>query len=161
MTGEPITTLCGNVAGAPQLRVLPSGVSVLNFTLAQNTRVKDGDSWRDGETIWVRCAVWKQAADNAAESIDSGTRVIATGRLKVRSWEKDGVKQTGLEMDVDELGLSTKFATARASKVERSSGRFGDRRPTGTDQIQTGGADDPWAAQPANVGAGQSDEIPF
>lgn len=152
MSGEPITTLCGNVAGEPQLKVLPSGTSVLNFTLAQNTRVKDGDAWKDGETIWVRCAVWRQPGENAAESIDSGTRVIALGRLKTRSWEKDGVKQTGLEMDVDELGVSTRYATARATKVERSGGGFGERRPTGTDQIQTGGgydAGDPWGAQSA------------
>lgn len=142
MAGEPTVTLVGNVANDPDLRFVSSGSAVCNFTLAATPRVKQGDQWVDGETMWVRCAVWRQPAENVAESIEKGMRVLVHGRLKVRSWEKDGEKRTGIEMDVEHIGPELRYATAKVAKVQRGAGDT------------SGGSPDPWTGPPA-------DEPPF
>lgn len=125
MANEPVVTIIGNVAGEPELKFLPSGLGVCNFSVAATPRVKNGDTWSDGETMWVRCAAWRQLAENVIESIHKGTRVIVQGRLKVRSFEQDGIKRTSIEMDVDAIGPELAFATASVNKATRSSGGGG------------------------------------
>ena len=124
MTGEPITTIVGNLAGDPELRFTPSGAAVANFTVASTPRTfnKQTNAWDDGETLWMRCSVWRDMAENVAESLSKGTRVVVTGRLKQTSYEKDGQKRTSIEMDVDEVGPSLRYATARVNKTERQQG---------------------------------------
>jgi len=121
MAGETTITIVGNLTSDPELRFTPSGAAVANFTVASTPRTFDRQSneWKDGETIFMRCAIWRDAAENVAESLTRGTRVIATGRLKQRSWEKDGQKHTVIEMDVDEIGPSLRNATAKVTKPQR------------------------------------------
>jgi len=142
------TTIIGNLTNDPELRFLPSGAAVVNFTIASTPRMKDkSGEWVDGETVFLRCAVWRQAAENVAESLKKGTRVIATGRLGSRTWEtKEGDKRTDLTLEVDELGPSLRYATAVVSKTVQASGFPQAQAP----------ADDPWAT-PATT----SSEIPF
>lgn len=137
------TTIIGNVTGDAELRFTSSGAAVCNFTVADTQRVKKGDQWEDGETMFVRCAVWRDAAENVSESITKGMRVIVTGKLKVRSYEKDGTKRTSIEMDVDEVGPSLRWATAKVNRTQRSSGGGGQRQQGGF-----GGGQDAWS-QPA------------
>lgn len=144
MAGETIITIVGNLTGDPELRFTPSGAAVANFTVASTPRTFDRQSneWKDGETLFMRCSVWRDAAENVAESLQRGTRVIVTGRLKSRSYEtKEGEKRTVIEMDVDEVGPSMKYATAKVNKTSRggSGGGFG-----GGDG-GSGGGQDPWA----------------
>lgn len=120
---EPITTIVGNLTGPPELRFTPGGDAVCNFTVASTPRVKAGGDWTDGESMFVRCAAWKQLAENVAESFDKGTRVLVMGRLKVRSWEKDGQKRTGIEMDVEAVGPELRYATAKPQRVESGGGQ--------------------------------------
>lgn len=134
MANEPVVTICGNVASDPDLRFLSSGVAVCNFTVAATPRVKQGESWSDGETMWVRCAVWRETAEHVAESIEKGCRVLVHGRLKVRSWEQDGQKRTGIEMDIEHVGPELRYATAKVIKAQRGSDR---PRPSGP-------SEDPW-----------------
>ncbi len=146
MANEPVTTLVGNVGSDPELKFLPSGVGVCNFTVAATPRTKDGDRWVDGETMWVRCAAWRQLAENVVESIEKGTRVIVSGRLKVRSFEQDGLKRTSIEMDVDAVGPELTFATATVRKAARSSdGGGGAERGAARSSAP---ASDPWANVP-------------
>lgn len=142
------TTIIGNLTNDPELRFLPSGAAVVNFTIASTPRMKDkSGEWVDGETVFLKCAVWRQAAENVAESLKKGTRVIATGRLGSRTWEtKEGDKRTDLTLEVDELGPSLRYATAVVSKTVQASGFPQAPAP----------ADDPWAT-PATT----SNEIPF
>jgi single-strand DNA-binding protein len=146
MAGETPITVVGNLTADPELRFTPSGAAVANFTVASTPRTFDRQSneWRDGEALFLNCSVWRQAAENAAESLTRGMRVIVTGRLKARSYEtREGEKRTVFEIDVDEVGPSMKYATAKVTKTSRSGGQgFG-----------SSGADDPWAT---NQGAGQS-----
>lgn len=144
MAGETVITIVGNLTGDPELRFTPSGAAVANFTVASTPRTFDRQSneWKDGETLFMRCSVWRDAAENVAESLQRGTRVIVTGRLKSRSYEtKEGEKRTVIEMDVDEVGPSMKYATAKVNKTSRggSGGGFG-----GGDG-GSGGGQDPWA----------------
>ncbi len=146
---EPFITITGNCVAEPDLRYLPSGVAVCNLTVAVTPRVKDGDAWKDGETMWFRLACWRQLAESVAESIVKGTRVLASGRLSCRSYEtKDGVKRTDLELQVDSIGPELRFATAKVNKVERGSER------------RTQHEDDPWGAAPVSAGVG-AEEAPF
>jgi single-strand DNA-binding protein len=141
MAGEPTSTIVGNVAGDPVLKFTGSGLAICSFTVAATPRVKEGDSWVDGETMWVRCSVFRQQAENAAESLVKGTRVLVHGRLKVRSWEKDGQTRTGIEMDVEHLGPELRYATATVNKVSRDGGG----------SSSNGGGSDAWAsAAPAS-----------
>jgi single-strand DNA-binding protein len=146
MAGETPITVVGNLTADPELRFTPSGAAVANFTVASTPRTfdKQSNEWRDGEALFLNCSVWRQAAENAAESLTRGMRVIVTGRLKARSYEtREGEKRTVFEIDVDEVGPSMKYATAKVTKTSRSGGQgFG-----------SSGGDDPWAT---SQGAGQS-----
>ena len=151
MAGETVITLVGNLVDDPDLRFTPSGAAVANFRIASTPRTFDrqANEWKDGETQFMTCAVWRQAAENVAESLQRGARVIVQGRLKQRSFEtKEGEKRTVIELDVDEVGPSLKYATAKVNKTTRQGGG----RPQ---------ADDPWATDSRGGGDGFSDEPPF
>jgi single-strand DNA-binding protein len=143
MAGETIITVVGNLTGDPELRFTPSGAAVANFTIASTPRTFDRQTneWKDGDTLFLNCSVWRQAAENVAESLQRGMRVVAQGRLKARSYEtREGEKRTVMEMDVEEVGPSLKYATAKVTRATRSSGGGGGG---------FSGGDDPWASQPA------------
>ena len=128
MAGETIITIIGNLTGDPELRFTPSGAAVANFTVASTPRMFDrqANEWKDGETLFMRCSIWREAAENVAESLHRGTRVIVTGRLKSRSYEtKEGEKRTVVELDVDEVGPSLRYANAKVNKTSRGGGDFG------------------------------------
>src|SRR5947207_8585458 len=125
MAGETVITVVGNVTDDPELRFTPAGAAVANFTVASTPRSFDRQSneWKDGDTLFLRCSVWRQAAENVAESLHRGTRVIVQGRLRQRSFEtREGEKRTVVELEVDEVGPSLKFATAKVSKTTRGGG---------------------------------------
>jgi single-strand DNA-binding protein len=155
MAGDTTITIIGNLTDDPELRYTPNGAAVANFTVASTPRFLDKatNEWKDGDALFLRCSIWRQAAENVAESLQRGMRVIVSGRLKQRSYEtKEGEKRTVYEVEVDEIGPSLKYATAKVNKTTRSGagGGFGGAP-----------ADDPWGAPaPARVGAG-SDEPPF
>jgi single-strand DNA-binding protein len=143
MAGETPITVVGNLTADPELRFTPSGAAVANFTVASTPRTFDRQTneWKDQETLFLNCSVWRQAAENAAESLTRGMRVIVQGRLKARSYEtREGEKRTVFEIDVEEVGPSLKMATAKVQKTSRSGGGQGF------------GGDDPWAS---NQGSGQ------
>jgi single-strand DNA-binding protein len=147
MAGETPITVVGNLTADPELRFTPSGAAVANFTVASTPRTFDRQTneWKDQETLFLNCSVWRQAAENAAESLQRGMRVIVQGRLKARSYEtREGEKRTVFEIDVEEVGPSLKMATAKVQKTSRSGGGQGF------------GGDDPWASnQGSGQGAGQ------
>lgn len=125
MAGEPYITVVGNLAGDPELRFTAAGHAVASFTIAQTPRSFDKNSqqWADDETLWVRASVWREAAENVAETLSKGTRVIAHGRLKARSFEtKTGEQRTNWELDVDEIGPSLRYATAQVNRTPKSGG---------------------------------------
>ena len=164
MANETTLTIIGNLTNDPELRFTPSGAAVANFTIASTPRTFDRQAgeWKDGETLFMRCSLWREAAENVAESLQRGTRVIATGRLKSRSYEtKEGEKRTVTELDVDEIGPSLRYATAKVNKTQRGGGGFsGGGGGGGYGGGASGGgapADDPWASAPA----GGYDEPPF
>jgi len=143
MAGETTITIVGNLTADPELRFTPSGAAVANFTVASTPRTFDRQSneWKDGETLFMRCSIWRDAAENIAESLHRGTRVIATGRLKSRSYDtKEGEKRTVIELDVDEVGPSLRYASAKVTKAERGSSGGGFGGQGGGQQ-----AADPWA----------------
>jgi single-strand DNA-binding protein len=155
MAGETPITVVGNLTGDPELRFTPSGAAVANFTVASTPRQFDRQTneWKDQETLFLNCSVWRQAAENAAESLQRGMRVIVTGRLKARSYEtREGEKRTVFEIDVEEVGPSLKMATAKVTKTTRSGGQSGG---SGSSGGYGGGGDDPWATSPAGGGAQQ------
>jgi single-strand DNA-binding protein len=167
MAGDTTITVIGNLTADPELRFTPSGAAVASFTVASTPRTFDKASgeWKDGEALFLRCNIWRQAAENVAESLTRGARVIVSGRLKQRSFEtREGEKRTVMELEVDEIGPSLKYATAKVNKVSRGSGGGGFGGGGG----QSGPpADDPWgSAPPASSGggggsAGFNDEPPF
>ena len=125
MAGDTIITVVGNLVADPELRYTPSGAGVANFTIASTPRSFDKQSgeWKDGQALFMRCNLWRQAAENAVESLTRGMRVMATGRLVQRSFEtKEGEKRTVVELEVDEVGPSLKYATAKVNKVSRDGG---------------------------------------
>jgi single-strand DNA-binding protein len=149
MAGETPITVVGNLTADPELRFTPSGAAVANFTVASTPRTFDRQTndWKDGEALFLNCSVWRQAAENAAESLTRGMRVIVSGRLKARSYEtREGEKRTVFEIDVDEVGPSMKYATAKVTKTSRSGGGQG---------FTSGGSDDPWASNRAGQGGNQ------
>lgn len=159
MAGDTVITLVGNLVDDPELRFTPSGAAVAKFRLASTPRTFDRQSneWKDGESLFLTCNVWRQAAENVAESLTRGMRVIVQGRLKQRSYEtKEGEKRTVYEVEVDELGPSLRSATAKVNKVNRGGGGgqggFGGGPSGGGGQQQ----DDPWATGPSNSGGGGS-----
>jgi single-strand DNA-binding protein len=167
MAGETTITVIGNLTNDPELRFTPSGAAVANFTVASTPRTFDRQSndWKDGETLFMRCSVWRDAAENVAESLQRGSRVLVTGRLKSRSYEtKEGEKRTVVELDVDEVGPSLRYATAKVAKTARSgagggggSGGYGGGASSGGGGGGGGNqADDPWATGPSGVGGGGS-----
>ena len=147
MAGETPITVIGNLTADPELRFTPSGAAVANFTVASTPRTFDRQTneWKDGEALFLNCSVWRQAAENAAESLTRGTRVVVTGRLRQRSWEnQEGEKRSMIEIEADDVGPSLKWATAKVEKTSRSSssssGDWGDKVtvPAGaTDQEET------------------------
>ncbi|WAL65657.1 single-stranded DNA-binding protein [Amycolatopsis cynarae] len=163
MAGDTVITLVGNLTSDPELRFTPSGAAVANFTVASTPRTFDRASgeWKDGEALFMRCNIWRQAAENVAESLTRGARVVVQGRLKQRSFEtKEGEKRTVVELEVDEIGPSLRYATAKVNKVSRGTGGGGGGYGGGGG----GGmpADDPWgSAPPAGGGGGFADEPPF
>jgi len=165
MAGDTIITLVGNLTADPELRFTPSGAAVANFTIASTPRTFDRASgeWKDGEALFMRCNIWRQAAENVAESLTRGARVVVQGRLKQRSFEtKEGEKRTVVELEVDEIGPSLRYATAKVNKVSRGSGPSGGGYNGGGGGGGGAPADDPWgSAPPAGGGGGFSDEPPF
>jgi single-strand DNA-binding protein len=121
MAGETVITVVGNLTSDPELRATPSGAMVANFTVAATPRTFDRQSgeWRDGDALFMRCNVWREQAESVAESLTRGMRVMVQGRLKQRSFEKDGQKRTVIELEVDEVGPSLKYATAKVEKASR------------------------------------------
>ena len=138
----------------PELKFTPSGAAVANFTAASTPRTLDRQSgkWCDGDSLFLRCALWRQAGENVAESLTRGARVIVQGRLKQRSFEtKEGEKRTVVELEVDEIGPSLRYATAKVTEVTRSKGNSGSGEP----------AAEPWGSAPPAGGGGFSDVPPF
>src|SRR4051812_9598676 len=163
MAGEPVIPVIGNLTADPELRFPPSGAAVANFPVASTPRPFDRQSqeWKDGEALFLRCNVWRQAAENVAESLTRGSRVIVSGRLKQRSFEtKEGEKRTVVELEVDEIGPSLRYATAKVTRAARGEGGggFGGRGGGfgGGGGGGGGGASDPWSTP-----AGPTDEPPF
>ncbi|OSY37187.1 MULTISPECIES: single-stranded DNA-binding protein [Pseudonocardia] len=186
MAGETVITVVGNLTADPELRFTPSGAAVANFTVASTPRTFDRQSgeWKDGEALFLRCNIWRQAAENVAESLTRGARVVVQGRLRQRSFEtREGEKRTVVEMEVDEVGPSLRYATAKVNKVSRGGGSggfggggggggyegggggggFGGQQGGGSGGGNSGGGyDDPWgSAPPAGSGAASDDEPPF
>ena len=125
MANETITTVVGNLTADPELRFTPSGAAVANFTVASTPRTFDRQSgeWRDGDALFLRCTIWRDAAEHVAESLTRGMRVVVQGRLRQRSFEtRDGDKRTVVELDVDEIGPSLRYATATVTKASRQGG---------------------------------------
>lgn len=158
MAGETTITVIGNLTGDPELRFTPSGSPVANFTIASTPRTFDrqANEWKDGETLFLRCSLWRDAAENVAESLTKGTRVIVSGRLKSRSYEtKEGEKRTVVELEVDEIGPSLRYATAKVARVQRSGGggsNWGGGQTAGAPS--SSGGDDPWATPGVSTGGG-------
>jgi len=167
MAGDTTLTIIGNLTNDPELRFTPSGAAVANFTVASTPRTFDrqANEWKDGETLFMRCSVWRDAAENVAESLQRGSRVLVTGRLKSRSYEtKEGEKRTVVELEVDEVGPSLRYATAKVAKTSRSGGGgggYGGGGGGGGGGYGGGApAEDPWAtSQPAAMGS--AEEPPF
>lgn len=174
MTGETVITVIGNLTADPELRFTSTGVAVANFTVASTPRTFDrnANEWKDGDALFLRCSIWRQAAENVAESLTRGTRVVVSGRLKQRSFEtREGEKRTVIELEVEEIGPSLKYATAKVNRVSRGDsggGGFGSGRSSGGSSGGGGGyggggsapADDPWGSAPP-AGDGYADEPPF
>ena len=174
MAGDTVITVIGNLTADPELRFTPSGAAVANFTVASTPRQFDRQTneWKDGEALFLRCNIWREAAENVAESLTRGSRVIVSGRLKQRSYEtREGEKRTVVELEVDEIGPSLKYATAKVNKASRSGGGGGgfgggggSRQPAASSSggAAAAGGDDPWGSAPASGSfAGGDDEPPF
>ncbi|WP_454042259.1 single-stranded DNA-binding protein [Cellulosimicrobium sp. Marseille-Q8652] len=180
MAGDTVITVIGNLTGDPELRFTPAGAAVANFTVASTPRTFDRQSneWKDGDTLFMRCSIWREAAENVAESLTKGMRVIVQGRLVQRSYEtREGEKRTVVELQVDEIGPSLRYASAKVTRAQRSGGGGGGNFGGGGGGFGgSGGAsggggfsasgggqqNDPWAtAGPASSGGSFSDEPPF
>lgn len=165
MAGETQITVVGNLTADPELRFTPSGAAVANFTVASTPRTFDRQSneWKDGETLFLRCSIWREAAESVAESLTKGTRVIVTGRLVSRSYQdREGQNRTVFEVQVDEVGPSLRYATAKVTRTQRSGGGGGfGGGGFGGGQGSSGPVDDPWATPSGGSSGGYSDEPPF
>ena len=170
MAGDTVITVIGNLTGDPELRFTPSGAAVASFTIASTPQAFDRQSneWKDGETLFLRCSLWRDAAENITESLTKGTRVIAQGRLVQRSYQtREGENRTVVELQVDEIGPSLRYATAKVTRSQRSGGGgFGGGGGGGNQgggfSQQGGGQDaDPWATNPSSGGGASYDEPPF
>ena len=187
MAGETVITVIGNLTGDPELRFTPSGAAVANFTVASTPRQFDrqANEFKDGDTLFMRCSIWREAAENVAESLTKGMRVIASGRLVQRSYEtREGEKRTVVELQVDEIGPSLRYASAKVTRAQRSGGGGGGGfggggggNGGGNSGGNSGGGgfggggshsggqqDDPWATSGPggpSSGGSSSDEPPF
>lgn len=166
--GDTVITIIGNLTQDPELRFTPSGAAVANFTVASTPRQFDRQTneWKDGETLFMRCSVWRDAAENVAESLTRGSRVIVSGRLKSRSFEtKEGEKRTVVELDVDEVGPSLRYATAKVAKTQRGGGNFGGGQGGGNFGGGQGGGNfgggGQGGGQGGNFGGGAPQEDPW
>lgn len=159
MVNEPIVTVVGNLTDAPDIRYLQSGAALASFTVASTPRTFDRQSneWKEGEALFMRCSVWRDVAENVGNSLTKGMRVIVTGRLTQRSWEQDGQRRTSIELQVDEIGPSLRYATAQVSRRPANNAGFaGNQAPPAND----------WGAPNQNAGAAaygqsQGQEPPF
>ena len=166
MAGETVITVVGNLTSDPELRYTQNGLAVANFTIASTPRSFDraSNDWKDGDALFLRASVWREFAEHVAGSLTKGSRVIATGRLKQRSYEtKEGEKRTSIELEVDEIGPSLRYATAQVTRASSS------REGGGGGRAGAPIADEPWAASaPSDAGGdvwntpgNYSDETPF
>ena len=162
--GDSQITIVGNLVADPELRFTPAGQPVATFRVASTPRIRDAASgeWKDGDSLFLTCNVWRQAAENVAESLQRGMRVIVSGRLRQRNYEtKEGEKRTVYEVEVDDVGPSLRNASAKVTRASRSSGGFSGGQAGGNQggQGSSGGsrAEDPWASD----SGGYSDEPPF
>jgi len=162
--GDTQITIVGNLVDDPQLRYTPTGQAVANFRVASTPRFLDRNTneWKDGDSLFLTCNVWRQAAENVAESLQRGMRVIVTGRLRQRSYEtREGEKRTVYEVEVDDVGPSMRNASAKVTKSNRSGGAgFGSGSGSGSGGGASRPAEDPWAADAGGV-TDTSDEPPF
>ena len=181
MAGETVITVVGNLTGDPELRYTQNGLAVANFTIASTPRNFDraANDWKDGEALFLRASVWREFAEHVAGSLSKGSRVIATGRLKQRSYEtKEGEKRTSIELEVDEIGPSLRYATAQVTRAASSRDSAGGPPRGGGTQVGAGQAaggqqgqqqEEPWAASAPSASGGDvwntpgnySDETPF
>ena len=167
MAGDTIITVVGTLTADPELRFTPSGAAVASFTVASTPRSFDrqANEWKDGDTLFLRCSIWREAAENVAESLTKGTRVIVQGRLVQRSYEtREGEKRTVVEMQADEGGPSLRYASAKVTRAQRSGGGGGFSGGGGGGAGGGGYDNDPWATSgPSSSGGGsqQYDEPPF
>ena len=174
MAGDTVITVVGNLTADPELRFTPSGAAVANFTVASTPRTFDRQSneWKDGEALFMRCNIWRDAAENVAESLTKGSRVIVSGRLKQRSYEtREGEKRTVVELEVDEIGPSLRYATAQVNRASRggggggggnfgSGGSGGGNRGAAANSGAAAQNDDPWGSAPASGSFGGGDDEP-
>jgi len=172
MAGETVITVIGNLTADPELRFTPSGAAVATFTVASTPRKYNAQTsqWEDGDALFMRCNIWRQAAENVAESLTRGARVVVSGRLRQRSFEtKEGEKRTVVELEVEEVGPSLKYATAKVNKASRGSGDGGfaggnARSGAGASGGSYSGGDDPWGSAPQSSSArsgAASEDPPF
>lgn len=163
MAGETVITVIGNLTADPELRFTPAGAAVANFTIASTPRTFDRatNEWKDGETLFLRSSIWREAAENVAETLTKGMRVIAQGRLTPRSYEtKEGEKRHVTELEVDEIGPSLRYASAKVTRTQRGNGQQGQQQaqggygqpPAGQQQQQGGGWTPPPAGQQPQAG---------
>ena len=163
MAGDTIITVVGNLTADPELRFTPSGAAVANFTVASTPRIFDRQTgeWKDGEALFLRCNIWREAAENVAESLTRGSRVIVTGRLKQRSFEtREGEKRTVIEVEVDEIGPSLRYATAKVNKASRGGGGGGGFGGGGGGGGSRGGSGGGQAPRPTTRGAVPRRRVP-
>ncbi|QRY62242.1 single-stranded DNA-binding protein [Gordonia sp. PDNC005] len=184
---DTVITVIGNLTADPELRFTPSGAPVANFTVASTPRTFDRQTneWKDGEALFLRCSIWRDAAENVTESLKKGNRVIVQGKLKQRSYEtREGEKRTVVELEVDEIGPSLRYATAQVNRTQRggggnfgggnsggggnygggnSGGGYGGNSGGGRPAASSQPAEDPWGSAPAAGGgfSGGDDEPPF
>ena len=177
MAGETVITVVGNLTSDPELRYTQNGLAVANFTIASTPRSFDraSNDWKDGEALFLRASVWREFAEHVAGSLTKGSRVVATGRLKQRSYEtKEGEKRTSIELEVDEIGPSLRYATAQVTRTSssREGGSGGGNQGGqggGNSQPRPQVADEPWAPSAPAAAAGDvwntpgsfNDETPF
>lgn len=158
MAGETTITVIGNLTADPELRYTQNGAAVANFTIASTPRTFDrqANEWKDGEALFLRASAWKEVAEHVSQSLTKGSRVIAQGRLKQRSFEKDGQRRTVIELEVDEIGPSLRYATAQVTRTQGGGGSRGQQPPHGGQPAQES-AGDAWGAP----GTSYNDETPF
>lgn len=169
MAGETQITLIGNLTADPELRFTPNGAAVANFTVASTPRNFDRQTneWKDGEAMFINCSVWRQYAENVAETLSKGSRVIVQGRLKARSYEtREGEKRTVFEVDVEEIGPALRYATAKVTRTSGGGGGGGgnwqgNQNQGSQSQGSNSGSQDPWGGSGGNAGGNRGGNDPW